>query len=219
MRTAIVTANFGQFDEVYPAAQQSLPTKLFYFTEKNTPYPMDGLSNRLRGKFFKMQAHRVPILREHQVIIWTDASIEIISPDFVADIQEKLKTDDFTIGLHPDRTDVIEELSFIQQAIRDDGSPYLRRRYMLSSIEKELDLLAGRRLPLYACSLFAYRNTAAIRGSLNQWWNLTMRYSELDQCMFSLAFSAIPINTFPYYEFFEKGLITKHAHGVDGPRS
>lgn len=211
MRIAIVTANFGKFDVVHPVKEQNIECEYYNFTEETSPFPLAGLNDRMKAKWFKILNHK---RLWHDVIIWHDGSIKIESPDFAQYMLGHLDKSKIAIPLHPKRPNVEEELLFIMEAIKGKDA-YLSQRYNATAIRKELEFLRATQmheLPLYACGLFAFRNTEGMRKIFEYWWEMILKFSEFDQCMFSYCFKDLPKGVFPFEDPFKKKLISRTEH-------
>jgi hypothetical protein len=184
MRIALITANIGGIDEVYPPAKQTEDYELFYYTENNLPFPMPSFDNRLKGKYLKTQAHR---FLDHDIFIWIDGSVEIKDGTFLTWVLQELNDCDLIIQRH-ERQTVYEEIGHILEKMKK-GSPYLLKRYARQPFKQEYDFYKseGLNFPLYKCWFFACRNNIALNNMMNTWWDMILRYSNFDQSQFSYA--------------------------------
>lgn len=192
MRIAVITANFGGFDDRKPFAKQTVEHYHYYFTEHNADYPMDGLDNRLKAKFYKMIPHRV--MPRFDVFIWVDGNIEIKSPTFVDDMIKALGDNDIAISKHQFRSSIYEEARFIIDHVPEHD--YLKVRYNPESIAHELGKYGEGLEGLYWCGLFARRNTPEVMARFDKWWEENVFMSNFDQlnfvyCMQGLKFSLV----------------------------
>lgn len=213
MRIAIVSANFGRFDTPHPPKEQAgFECEYFYYNEDSTPFPLTGLNDRMKAKWFKLLNHK---RLWHDVVIWHDASIRIESPDFAKFMMSHLEAGNkIAIPTHPKRPNVEEELLFILDAIKAKD-PYLSARYNAVAIRKELEFIrsqSAHELPLYACGLFAFRNTAGMQKIFEYWWEMIQKFSEFDQCMFSYCFKGLAKGVFRFDDPFEKKLVSRTEH-------
>lgn len=184
---AVVISNIGNSDEIYPLCKQSVPFELFYLTESTLPFPLPNFDNRLKGKYFKCQAHR---FLDHDIIIHLDASIEVINERFVEFCIEKLQGNDIAIELHKQRESAYEELEHIIEEIKK-GNRYLLKRYAKQPLYLEYAFYKReglpKKFPLYQCSFFARWNNNAVNEMFDTWWNTTITYTNFDQCAMSHA--------------------------------
>jgi len=155
MRVCIYTAIYGGYDDLKPAATQSIPTDFFCIHPKS-PWRIvrnldrPDLSARLRAKWFKMHPHllfpngapRRPwwaILRpnhHYDVTIWIDGSLEITSPNFAADMLAQLGPAGLSAFPHPARDCIYEELEkslrwakYAGQALSQQVESYRQQGY------------------------------------------------------------------------------------------
>lgn len=187
MKIALMTANIGGIDDVYPPAKQTQPYELFYYTENTLPFQLPNLDNRMKGKYFKTQAHK---FLDHELFIWIDGSIEITDGHFITWILEHLQDHDIVISKHDERLNVYDELNHIINKMKI-GSPYLLKRYFKQPFKAELDFYKSQKLPkdfpLYKCNFFARWNNNFINEVFDIWWDITLRYTNFDQAAFSYA--------------------------------
>lgn len=185
MKIALISANVGGIDDVKPIPSQSVPYDYFLYTEKNLPFPLHNLDNRLKGKYCKINTHR---FLDHDIFIWMDGRIEITSPDFVKMMVEKLQGHDVAISFHPYRQNPYEELLWIQQMMRE-GNKYLLSRYAHEPFTEELAFYdkqgLPRETPLYQCGVFARWNNPNMNWVFRDWWLMCLEYSNFDQSQFS----------------------------------
>jgi len=188
MTVAVEICNIGNSDEIYPLCAQSYQYELFYYTESTLPFPLPNLDNRMKGKYFKTQAHK---FLNHDIIIHLDASIEVINPDFIQICIDQLLNNDVVISQHEQRKNVYEELEHIIDEMKL-GNRYLLKRYVKQPLYAEYEFYKKsgmpKSYPLYNCSFFARWNSDKINTAFNDWFDYILRYSNFDQSQF--AFSA-----------------------------
>ncbi len=182
-RTALISANIGSIDPVYPPVKQTVPYDLFYYTENNLPFPLPSMDNRMKGKYIKTQFMK---FIEADYYIWVDGSIEIDNPSFIEDCVALLQDNDMVMVKHPQRENVYEELEYIIDCIRA-GDRYLMRRYVKQPLFQEYQFYKSQELPkdwpLFQCSFFACKRD--IEPVMNDWWDYINRYSNFDQSQFN----------------------------------
>lgn len=185
MKIALVTANIGGLDEIHSIAKQTQQYELFYFTENTLPFPLPNLDNRLKGKYFKTQVHR---FLDHEIFIWIDGSIEVIDGHFITWVLENLRDTDMVITAHSERNNVYDEINYITTMMKT-GSSYLLKRYAKQPFKEEYQFYLKEGLPenypLYNCFFIARRNNVLINSAFNDWWDITLRYTNFDQCAMS----------------------------------
>jgi hypothetical protein len=181
MRTAIITANIGGFDEVFAPAKQKEAYDFIYLTENSLPFPLAQFDNRLKGKYLKTQPHT---FLDHDLFIWVDSCVEIIDGTFINFILEKLKSYEFVSSLHPDRDNVYDEIDHIITSMKK-GNKYLLDRYAKQPFAQEKEFYRNEEMPddfpLYQGWFYATTNTPRMNKIFNQWWELILRYSNFDQ--------------------------------------
>ncbi len=184
MKVALVCANIG-IDSIHIPPQQTAEYELFYYTENTLPFPLPSFNNRLKGKYIKTQTHR---FLEHDIFIWVDGNIEIITPEFIATCLNELSDNDILIEQHKTRANAYEEIDYIHEHLRK-GSPYLLKRYAKAPLHDEYRYYREQGLPfefpLYQCSFFARNNDAFTNNVFNDWWDHILRFSNFDQTQFS----------------------------------
>ncbi len=187
MRVAVLIANIGSIDEVYPLAKQTEKYELFYFTENTLPFPLPNIDNRMKGKYFKTQAHK---FLDHDVFIWIDGSIEVISTKFIKSCISSIEGVDLVISKHQYRGNVYDELVYIIDEMKA-GNRYLLKRYARQPFYQEHDFYKSEGLPkdypLYNCFFFARWNNRQANLIFDLWWDTILRFSNLDQTAFSYA--------------------------------
>ncbi len=187
MKIAVIISNISFNEEIKPLQTQSVEYDLFYFTENTLPFPLPNLDSRMKGKYFKTQAHK---FLDHDIFIHLDSSIEVTEVDFIAGCIEKLQASEVVIGLHKQRNSPYDELEYIIAAMKG-GNRYLLRRYAKQPLYAEYAFYKDEELPkdypLYQCSFFARLNNDKVNKAFDCWWDTIMRYSNFDQTQFSYA--------------------------------
>jgi len=184
MKIAILSANIGSFDTPHPVCKQSEEYELFYYTENTLPFPLPNLDNRMKGKYFKTQAHR---FLNHDVFIWIDGSIEVIDGHFVRACLNGLENADVVITEHEERSNPYEELEYIRDSM---DKPYLFERYHKQPFVSEMAFYGSEgmpNVPLFNCYFFARKNNVKVNAAFDTWWDTTIRFTNLDQAAFSYA--------------------------------
>lgn len=215
---ALVTANIGQMDNIHPVPAQSVFHHHHYFTENNLPYPLYNLSDRLKGKYLKIQTHR---FLQEETFVWIDGSVEVISPFFVSMMTEPLGEYDLVCITHPARKSPVEEYEFVLEELANGGngphSPYIMGRYAGQPIKEELEwvskVVEADKLPLYYGGVFARNNNSKVNKAFDEWWSRVIEFSHFDQPLlpvmaelFGLKVLAIPCDTKDKYIKFHNHL-------------
>lgn len=183
MKIALLQANIGDFDDVKPIPEQSVPYDYFLYTENNLPFPLPHLNNRLKGKYVKINSHR---FLNHHLFIWIDGRVSI-KDGFIEEMIEKARGCDVVINLHPERGNPIEEIDWIGIQMKA-GASYLRERYAREPFKEEKRFYKRRKMPdvpLYACNCFARWNNDRVNAAFNDWWMMCLEFSNFDQSQFS----------------------------------
>lgn len=186
---ALLSCNIGGVDNIRLLPSQNIVSNLHYYTERNLPFPLPNLNNRLKGKYIKIQSHR---FLNYDYMAWVDGSIEVISQSYLQKQYELLGNADVLVCVHPSRPSVGTELKFILDQIALNGSSphsnYLINRYANEPIQEELDYLISKGaqdLPLYAGGIFTRRNSEKVNKAFDEWFLLCLEFANFDQCMFS----------------------------------
>lgn len=211
--TALLTCNIGDIDEVIEPVEQIRIHDYFCFTERNLPYPLPNLGDRLKGKYLKINPHR--FLNNYDNFIWMDGRIHAHNPKFTKFMTEPLKEYDIVIPFHQYRKSVYEEIDFIKHHM-SEGNQYLITRYEHEPFDDELEFYKYQGLPesfpLYACGVFARRNDEKLNRIFRDWWLRSLEFTSFDQAMFSyIAWKfKLKIYSFPYEELLDYVTIGKH---------
>lgn len=156
-------------------------------TEANSRYPLAAFDARMKGRFFKLQAHK--LFPGYESLVWIDANVQIKSSAFLAPLLAALdKTYDIAMARHPSRNCVYEEADFITQSI-SKGSEYLKARYEIEPITKQVEAYRAAGHPrnsgLWWCGLFARRLTPHVNRFFDAVWDHCLTWSNYDQNAFA----------------------------------
>lgn len=210
MKIAVITAIFGGMDTPKPFPAQSIECDFFCFTEENSPVPLPNLPDRLKAKYFKLQAHRV--LPGYDYYIWIDGNIEVKSPDFVKKMVEAAKYG-IAIQKHHERETIEQEIDFILNS----ENIYLTTRYGAQPLKQEYEYYLSQGMPpnapLYSCNIFCYNAAVDIPEFFDQWWRIVLLLSWFDQSAFSfLAWFYNCVATVNLGAMFDNLYFTLHHH-------
>ena len=211
MKIAVISANFGDFDHKHPFPEQSVPCDRLYYNELNSVYPLASLTYRMRGKFYKMQAHK--FLKEYDVFVWLDSNVKVKSPHMIAEMLKPLQDNQVSIRKHPERTNIYEELAFIKQMI-EKGNKYLKLRYNLQSLIDEVNDIGPGLEGLYACGLFARLNTPAVNEMFDFWWETQFLFNDFDQIRFVQVSKSLKVGNFDLGNFYKNDYYELTPHKV-----
>lgn len=207
---AIVTCNIGDIDEIVAPVPQSAEADYYCYTEP--PFPLPQFNDRLKGKYIKINTHR---FLKHDNIFWIDGRVQVTSPHFVSVMEEHLRGYDIVIARHYERSNVFEEIDFIQ-TLMQEGNKYLLTRYENEPFDAELSFYKAQGLPadfpLFSCNFFARRNHALMNNIFNEWWLRSLEFTCFDQAMFSyIAWKfGLKIKALDYSELLEYVTVVKH---------
>lgn len=198
MRIAIITANIGDIDNINQFDDKSslinnqilredITVDFHVFTEKNLPFPLPNLDNRLKSKYIKIQTHK--FLKDYDYFIWLDGRIEVISEHFVTEMLKIIGKKNIAISKHDQRENIIEELEYILDRIKKENK-YLYLRYANQCFEQELEFYKKQKeqiqnTPLYHCAYFIRKTDKKTNDVFDQWWEKCIQFSNFDQAMFS----------------------------------
>jgi hypothetical protein len=211
MKIALITANIGAIDEIHAPAKQKESYDFIYLTENTLPFPLPNLDNRMKGKYFKTQPHT---FLDHDVFIWLDSSVEIIDGTFITWVLEQLESNEFVCSLHPDRDNVYDEINHIDKYMKR-GNKYLLERYAGQPFKQETEFYRSEGMPadypLYNGWFYATRNNHRMNKVFNEWWELILRYTNLDQTQLSFVLWSrnVNVNTVDTSLY-----LTRHKHKI-----
>ncbi len=191
MKTVLIQANIGNIDKVAAVEEQSVPVEYKLFTE--TPYPFSELNNRMKAKYIKLQHHK--FLDHYDQFVYIDGRISV-TRDFIKEITAPLRNNDIVVSKHLERKTIKEEYEFIFK-LMDEGNKYLLSRYDRKTLEKEAKLISSD-IPLYACGVFAVKNTSTMNNFFNSWWDKCLKWTSFDQCWFSFLANMSKIKVYGF---------------------
>ena len=220
MRIACITSVFGGMDTQKPFVAQELPDgwtcDRIWIDENNTPVPLPNLPDRLRAKYFKLQAHRV--WPGYDYYGWIDGNVEVISADFVRKIVESLEYDDIAIQAHHERLTIEEEIKFIIESYNE----YLLVRYGAQPLLQEYEYYISQGMPpvapLYSCNIFGYdAKDEDVKLFFDEWWGLVLSWSWFDQSAFSFLMWKYwteyeIVHSLAFGQMFNNPYFTLHPH-------
>lgn len=212
MRIAVVTANIGGIDGIKALPPQSVKVDYLAYTEKNLPFPLTSLDDRMKAKYFKIQAHK---FLDYDYFIWIDGSFRIKSPDFVKMMLEQVDGYDMAVTQHPDRNCIYDESKFIHDLIRS-GNLYLKKRYQNCKIDQQAAHYKSLGFPaqagLYACGFFIRPNNERVNTLFDKWWDSCMQWSSFDQIGFRYLSEGYKINPLTFDQYLDNPFYKIIAH-------
>lgn len=187
LKVAVITANVGRFDNALSHPRQIRKCQFVFYNETNLPDEVSGMSNRMKSKYPKMQAHK--LLPDFDVYIWLDARVLIRSPRFAENYLRMLTECDLVATTHPDRKCLTEEYQFMIRKI-EGGDAYLRQRYLVEDLKQQLQYIRLCDFPVYEFPLFsagisARWNIPKVNDMMDEWWELSRIAGEYDQGFYS----------------------------------
>jgi hypothetical protein len=191
MKIAVITANVGGFDIPKLIPNQTVEYDLVRIDD----IELEG-DNRHKAKLPKMQSHR--ILKDYDIHIWIDSSVQVKNENFVKYMVEQLADNDIAIGKHNLRDCAYSEMYYIIKEI-ENGNKYLESRYNKSDLLAVNAFLRSNNFPermgLWACGIFARYNNDKVNAIFDKWWESECKYLTIDQPMFSYFAQQMKINT------------------------
>jgi hypothetical protein len=200
MKVAVLSANFGNFDKPNNFPKQTIDCDRLVFDESNTPYPLSALSPRMKGKFFKMQAHK--FLPEYDIFVWLDSNVKVLSSDMVSHMIEPLTDNQVSIQKHPHRSSIYEELEYME-GLMIKGSKYLNSRYQLDALKAEVKDIGEGYSNLYACNIFARLNSPAVNEMFDYWWEQQFLFNDFDQIRFVEVATSLKVGVLEFGNFYK----------------
>jgi hypothetical protein len=209
MRACVYTSIFGGYDPLREQPAQSISTDFICITESDSlaaahPWSIavnndrPELNPRIRAKYFKILSHRIfPggfISREllphnasiqteaYDYIIYIDASIQILSADFVEMIVSQIPSRGWTMVVHPERDCIYPEVS---ESLR-----IWPKKYAPSRILEQSQRYRSEGYPehhgLFATGIIGRKADDAALSEVNEaWWREIVQYDS-PQCQVSL---------------------------------
>lgn len=219
MKTIIYTAIYGGYDTLRDQPKQLLDTDYVCFSDSNvtskawsTNYlQLNESSDRMNAKFLKLQPHKVPGLKEADLLIWVDGTANILTEDFTLEIIKLLDDKDIMAFRHPEGRDCI-----YQEATYCKHMP----KYMNQPIQEQVDHYRALEYPehngLYACGMMVYRLTPKLIEFLDRWWAENKTWTYQDQLSFPFLlwllkkdFKVLELNQYNNHLIDFKG---QHSH-------
>lgn len=214
MKIAVYTTIFGGYAPLRILPPQSVEADFFCITDDPTNLatssdhsdpkksvkwnvieaniPRRDLAARLRAKFFKMFPTEIEQMKNYDVHIYIDGSIEVTSTKFVEYCINNLKSADICLFKHPDRDCIFQEANASIDLIKYKNENINQQ---MSDYHKFFPTGAG----LYACGILVRRNNSTIKSLMGNWWWEQIKYTYQDQLSFPVVckMKGIMPNTFP----------------------
>lgn len=188
-KIALITAIFGDLDDLNPVPEQSVPVDKFCFTNNpnihagefrgwnviHPDYPRYDLKNRIKAKYFRTLSHTIKELQPYDIVIWIDGSIDIINPKFVAFMTQDVIKSWLVCFKHSVRDCIYEEARVSKEGHKYAGEP----------IDEQIAQYASENYPtcngLIETGCFAKVINPETNKIMEQWWLENIKYSYQDQ--------------------------------------
>jgi len=202
-RVAIVSANFGNFDQVRTQAKQDIDVDWIIFSDDphlNPPKPWKLIVNEDRGAHPNMAAKRFKLLPDvsHRYVIWIDANMEVTSRSFAREALGFIH-DGIALHKHPRRDCIYDEAEASLGAESQNG------KYEGLGIEEQVarywDEGHPKNAGLYACGTIAWdRGDPKARRLGLEWLGECARWTYQDQLSFPVVCRRLGIQpgVFPF---------------------
>jgi hypothetical protein len=209
MRACVYTTIFGGYDPLREQPAQSVPTDFICFTDVDDMGPTPPwsvivnrerleLNPRMRAKYFKILSHRVfpgglierdllppdaPMQTEaYDYVIFIDATVQIISADFVKMIVSHVGESGWTMVVHPDRDCIYPEVS---ESLRLWPKKYASSR-ILDQIQQYRDEGYPEHNGLLATTIIGRCADDPALAEVNEAWWREITHYDSPQCQVSL---------------------------------
>lgn len=215
MKIAVITAIFGDMDDVKVIPSQTIPYDLFVFTENNSPIPMKYTSHRLNAKYFKCLPHTIEALKGYDAFLWIDGSIKIKVGNFLEQLVTKLEQS---------KSDIVIPANRYNDCIFDAGrrimnhihEPYFKVRLGNDPLIEQVEYYREQGHPahwgLWCAGFFLRLNNKRMNKCYEEWWEEILKWTAKDQHSqaFVLRKHGVKIYTIP--NTFEQDLVTLCEH-------
>jgi hypothetical protein len=143
----------------------------------------------MQAKYFKLLSHRIfprgrlaaryapfSVRRRADLSIWIDASLQIKSPAFVADMRDKLGRRSWAMFTHPERDCIYDE------ALVSITMPKYQALPILPQVEAYRSIVPPHG-GLYACGIIVRREPLAecLKRVQERWWEENVKWTYQDQ--------------------------------------
>lgn len=212
-KIAIYSAIYGNFDEIKEQPEQTVHCDFIMFTDNEELRDYKGKWDirfeqreeshpRMKAKFFKCNPHIV--LKDYDVVIWIDGSVQIKTNEFVKFCLDNISNQDIAVLKHPERDCIYDEADFCKDW----------PKYQDENIEGQVNEYKKDGYPrhngLSACTVIIRNNENAKIKEFNEaWWAENLKWTYQDQLSFEYLLwkQKLPINKIeldlwnnPYFE-------------------
>ena len=203
MRTAIITAVFGDHDNVKPLPDGHGFDDVVCVTD-NIDLDVQGwrmvvepryCRPALAAKFAKMQPFTYV---DTDIAVWIDAAWQVMRADFKDFCINALGDNDIVVWRHPDKRRCLYHEAAFCQRIKN-----FRKEPIAAQVAHYRAEGMPERLGLWACGTIVWRNSNAVINFGNAWLAEVLRWSARDQIAFPfLVWKLAPkVGVFPAHEF------------------
>jgi hypothetical protein len=189
MKVLVHSANLGGIDKMLPHAPQSIPYDWHISNDTNFAPRSKAMTPRLQARIPK--THGWQMFPGYDFYMWIDGNLQLKAHDSLFHFLEPLLDGYDVVALrHHRRPNIRQEVRYIRKGLREQ-SRYLVERYAGELLKEEYSVIQDD--PSYTddCLLlsgaFMYRDTAAVRQALKEWWYHISRYHIVDQIGFVYA--------------------------------
>lgn len=147
-----------------------------------------GMSNRLRAKYYKFQAHKLKLHRYADYLIWIDSSFIVTDNNkFFNFLLSEIEDNDLMIFKHRGRNCIYDEGNYCIQMYMK-GVEYIKSRYNPNIINKQLKDYDLDEYPrnngLYELGLIIRKNNVKVNKFFDDVWMECIKYGSNDQIPF-----------------------------------
>jgi hypothetical protein len=195
-RVAVYTTIFGGYDQLKAMPKQSMKADYFLINDQPVMFneimedqenwkviqvtsPRKDLHPRMRAKWYKVFPWEIEELRNYEVVIFIDGSIQVTSPDFISYCVASLKSD-IALFRHPERSCIYDELKASLPMVKYEGETMAAQ---IESYKKFHPAGFG----LFACGIIVRKNTDRIRSLMMSWWHEIIKFTWQDQLSFPVV--------------------------------
>ena len=193
MTTAVITAIFGNTDELHEPVPQTRETDFYCFCEagREPPHkagtlwkliteplyekcPRTYKNGKLKAKWYKMQAHKISFLKKYDFILWVDGSVKIKSKNMVSAFMNRAGGS-ICLFRHPWRQCIYKEAEAVKGKLHSINEP----------VVKQIQYYNDHRYPknngLYCGTVFGMYRSEKMNRIMDAWWDQVKRFSARDQ--------------------------------------
>lgn len=188
-KIVLISALFGDLDDLKVVPNQTIPIDKICFTNSNVMkgnnefngwkliypvYPRYDLNNRIKAKYFRTMSHTIKELKSYYIIIWLDASLQILREDFIEFMIRNINYHSISFFKHHTRNCIYEEAK-ASDAPKYHGEPIAEQinEYRLNGYPENNGLIET--------GCFARLINRETNKIMEKWFLENIRYSYQDQ--------------------------------------